>query len=79
MWSALVHGNNILTVGYGSENEIFSENRSQSLINKKDELVSLISKNEKISKDKLTIVEHLFVQTPYELAVLFERVYEQSL
>lgn len=61
LWSALVHGNNILTVGYGSENEIFSENRSQSLINKKDELVSLISKNEKISKDKLTIVEHQII------------------
>ena len=58
MWSALVHGNNILTVGYGSENEIFSENRSQSLINKKDELVSLISKNEKISKKIVSIPIH---------------------
>lgn len=58
LWSSVIHGNNLLTIGYGSENEIFSEVRNSSIETKKNALLQIVSKNEKIEKDKLIIVEH---------------------
>ncbi len=58
LWSAVVHGDNLLTIGYGSKNEIFSEAKDVSLENKKNVIIDLILKNEGISRDKLILIEH---------------------
>ena len=44
LWSAVVHGNNILTVGYGDQS--FSMTKSQSLTKIKDEILLSISTSE---------------------------------
>ncbi|WP_452222591.1 S8 family peptidase [Lacinutrix chionoecetis] len=58
LWSAVVHGNNILTVGYGSKDENFSENRSQKLIATKDNIINTIESLEGYKKNRETVVEH---------------------
>jgi len=61
LWSALVHGNNILTIGYGKENESFSEERSQRLIDTKEGILKLIASTEEfnLTKDrKKNVVDH---------------------
>ena len=58
LWSAVVHGDNLLTIGYGSENEIFSEIKNTSLENKKNAVINIVLENETITKEKLTLVEH---------------------
>ncbi len=61
LWSALVHGNNILTIGYGKENESFSEQRSERLVNTKEGILQMIGTTENFDliKDRSkNVVEH---------------------
>ena len=58
LWSAVTHGNNILTIGYGEENESFSENRSQELLKTKDDLLKIVEGLENYKRSEKTVVEH---------------------
>ncbi|MCB0383718.1 MAG: S8 family serine peptidase [Psychroserpens sp.] len=58
LWSAVVNGNNILTIGYGNEGESFSEVRTQAIEAKKNNIIEVVIKNEGIKQDDLKIVEH---------------------
>ena len=58
IWSALIHGENILTIGYGNKGQSFSETKDARLEAKKNEIVDVILENEKINKSKLKFVEH---------------------
>lgn len=58
LWSAVIHGNSILTVGYGKENESFSEKKSQELIKTKDNIIRTIEGLESYKQSKETVVEH---------------------
>ncbi|WP_299337282.1 S8/S53 family peptidase [uncultured Psychroserpens sp.] len=57
LWSAVVHGQKVLTIGYGNEGQSFSETRDPVLEAKKNTLIDLIVDKEKISKSDLKIVE----------------------
>ncbi|APY01225.1 S8 family peptidase [Lacinutrix venerupis] len=58
LWSAIVHGNNILTIGYGNENESYSENRSQELLKTKDNILRLVETQENYKRNRENVVEH---------------------
>ena len=57
LWSAVVHGQNVLTIGYGNEGQSFSETRDAQLEAKKNALIDLVSNQEGIDKQELKIVE----------------------
>ncbi|MDT0558346.1 S8/S53 family peptidase [Ichthyenterobacterium sp. W332] len=61
IWSALTHGDYILTVGYGNEGESFSEVRDEALETKKQDLVKLISENEALDLNDIKIVSHTVI------------------
>lgn len=58
LWSAVIHGNNVLTVGYGEKGESFSEGENRQIISKKDEVLAIVAQNEKSKASELTIVSH---------------------
>ena len=57
LWSALSHGQNVLTVGYGNEGQSFSVERDTELINKKNTLLTIILSEEQIEKEDLKLKE----------------------
>lgn len=57
LWSALTHGQNVLTVGYGNEGQSFSEERDPVLIGKKNTLINTIMSVEKVEKGDFKIKE----------------------
>ncbi|MDG5492822.1 S8 family serine peptidase [Psychroserpens sp. SPM9] len=57
LWSAVVHGQNVLTIGYGNEGQSFSETRDPELEAKKEALLDIVSDKEKINKQELKVVE----------------------
>lgn len=58
LWSAAIHGQNVITIGYGNEGQSFSESFDSELENKKNNLIDLILKHEGTPKEKLKLVEH---------------------
>lgn len=60
LWSAVHHGNNVLTIGYGNEGESFSENnqRAQELSDVKTDILSTIATTENFKRSKETVVEY---------------------
>ena len=58
LWSAVYHGNNILTIGYGQEGQSFSENRSAALIKIKDDILKVVETHENYKRGKETVFEH---------------------
>ncbi|WP_299890120.1 S8/S53 family peptidase [uncultured Lacinutrix sp.] len=58
LWSAVHHGNAILTIGYGSETESFSEQRSAALESKKDAILQIVESSEGYKRGNETVVEH---------------------
>jgi len=58
LWSAVVKGNNILTIGYGNEGQSFSVERTQDIESKKDNIITAILHHEGIKKEDLVLVEH---------------------
>ncbi|MFD1016282.1 S8 family peptidase [Winogradskyella rapida] len=57
LWSALTHGQYVLTVGYGDEGQSFSEKPDAELIRKKNELINTIRNEEAVSKADFKIRE----------------------
>ena len=58
LWSAVVHGQNVLTIGYGNPNQSFSETEDPVLQSKKSALISIVLDNEAVEKEDLKLVEH---------------------
>ncbi|WP_460217992.1 S8 family peptidase [Psychroserpens sp. MEBiC05023] len=57
LWSAVMHGQNVLTIGYGEEGQSFSEVRDETLEAKKNALIDIVIENEQIDKKELKLVE----------------------
>ncbi|NRD20897.1 S8/S53 family peptidase [Winogradskyella eckloniae] len=57
VWSALILGQNVLTVGYGNEGQSYSEVVDNELIQKKNELLSIIMSTEQVDKDNFKLKE----------------------
>ena len=60
LWSASVHGENILTIGYGNEGENFRTEKSQRLTSVKDEIIQTIKTTSidlKKSKEDIVIYD----------------------
>ena len=53
LWSAVVQGNNILTLGYGDEGQSFSEQPDPALEAKKEALLNIIATNEGVERNDL--------------------------
>ncbi|RYH75656.1 serine protease [Flavobacteriaceae bacterium 144Ye] len=58
LWSAVKHGQNLLTIGYGSEGEYFSEIRTRDIENKKEAVLNIVLEQEGVAKEDLKLVEH---------------------
>lgn len=58
LWSAVVHGDNILSVGYGNKGEFYSETKSQRLIAQKENLLQTVMSLEGQKRSKETLIEH---------------------
>ena len=58
LWSAVTHGQNILTIGYGNKGQSFSETEDSALERKKEEIINTVLKFEDTPKAKLRLVEH---------------------
>lgn len=58
LWSAVMNGNNILTIGYGGEGESFSVERTQDIESKKENVINVVLNNEGVKRDDLVMVEH---------------------
>lgn len=57
LWSAVMHGQHVLTIGYGNEGQSFSEVRDPELDAKLNGIVDLVIDKENIDKSDLKIVE----------------------
>tara|TARA_R110002033_G_scaffold21392_4_gene53141 strand:- start:4799 stop:6301 length:1503 start_codon:yes stop_codon:yes gene_type:complete len=57
LWSALSHGQNVLTIGYGNEGQSYSEVFDVELVRKKNSLINLIMAEEAVSKDDFKLKE----------------------
>jgi subtilisin family serine protease len=55
LWSATVHGSNLLTVGYGDINESFHSEKSRKADKMIDTILDVVNQNEKISKNEALI------------------------
>ncbi|WP_400076919.1 S8 family peptidase [Winogradskyella sp. R77965] len=58
LWSAVVNGQNILSIGYGDEGQSFSESYDPLLEEKKNNILNIVIENEKVPDEKLIRVEH---------------------
>ncbi|WP_299257384.1 S8/S53 family peptidase [uncultured Aquimarina sp.] len=50
LWSAAIHSNGVITIGYGNEDENFSENRSPELIDAKANILDVVNSIEQSTK-----------------------------
>ena len=58
LWSAVIHGQNVLTIGYGNPGQSFSEDYDPELRVKKAGIVNIVKQQEEIKDNKLKIFEH---------------------
>ncbi|AUC75438.1 S8 family peptidase [Olleya sp. Bg11-27] len=58
LWSAVIRGNNILTIGYGAEGESFAEVKTESLKATLSNLIQLVEDSEDYKKGDKPVVEH---------------------
>jgi len=58
LWSAVKHGNSIISIGYGKEGESFNELRSSNLIKVKENILKLIAETEDLERNKESIFEY---------------------
>lgn len=58
LWSAVHHGNSIITIGYGDAGQSFSEQRSAALDTAKDKILKLVENLESYKRGKGNVVEH---------------------
>lgn len=57
LWSAAVHGNNILTIGYGNQGESYRTADNPQLTAAKNEIIAEVASSEKIAQKQLLIDE----------------------
>ncbi|MBU2927494.1 S8 family peptidase [Winogradskyella psychrotolerans] len=57
LWSALTHGQHVLTVGYGNEGQSFGEEGDTDLENKKNSLLATILNEEHVTKEDFKLKE----------------------
>lgn len=57
LWSAAVHGEKILSVGYGYEEEIYTTQRSSQLDDTKFQILSLVQQSEGTEEQRLALVD----------------------
>lgn len=55
LWSAAMHGDKIITVGYGIENQYFAANKSSALIQLQHKIVSVIQEIEQTTTEELLL------------------------
>lgn len=55
LWSAIVHGDNILTIGYGNKGESFRISNNQRLIQAKDDIIQQVTQLESTAKREALI------------------------
>jgi len=60
LWSAVQHGDNIVSIGYGADDESFNELRSSHLETIKKEILAIIAKNEDedLTRNKESVFEY---------------------
>ncbi|MGR7813322.1 S8 family peptidase [Lacinutrix undariae] len=58
LWSAVTHGQNVLTIGYGNAGESFTEIMTPEIEAKKNDLIDVVAVNEGVELSKLKVVEH---------------------
>ena len=58
LWSAVIHGDNVLTVGYGNVGESFSETKSTRLLEQKASIINVIESQEGFERNKENYLEH---------------------
>ncbi|PCH77225.1 MAG: serine protease [Flavobacteriaceae bacterium] len=58
LWSALVHGEKILSIGYGKKGAHFSSSPNAQLTNLKNKLLAIVTKSEGLSKENATITDY---------------------
>ncbi len=56
LWSATVHGNNILTVGFGEESESFRSSENKRISNLKNSILQVVRTNESQSKNSEVLI-----------------------
>ncbi len=61
LWSALIHGENILSIGYGEKEEHFSSNPNSKLTTLKNNLIAIVSENEETSNKKTLITDYTII------------------
>lgn len=74
LWSAVYHGNNILTVGYGEKGQSFSEQRSAALETVKDKILKVVENSESYQRGKETVIEHEIINVMDVKVESFETV-----
>lgn len=74
LWSAVYHGNNILTVGYGDKGQSFSEQRSAALETVKDKILKVVENSESYQRGKETVIEHEIINVMDVKVESFETV-----
>ena len=58
LWSAVVHGQNVLTIGYGNEGESFSEEKGTRLLSQKENIINKVESIEGFSRSQENLLEH---------------------
>ncbi|WP_055442971.1 S8 family peptidase [Lacinutrix himadriensis] len=58
LWSAVVRGNNILTIGYGQEGESFAELKTDRLKSTLEDVLQIVEDNEGYTRNRESVVEH---------------------
>jgi len=58
LWSAVTHGQNVLTIGYGNTGESFTEIRTPEIEAKKNNLIDVVAVNEGVDLQKLKVLAH---------------------
>ena len=56
LWSAAVHGENVLTIGYGNENESFRTQKSSRLTTVKEELLQIVKSSSTKKSEKEILI-----------------------
>ncbi|MGV6829320.1 MAG: S8 family peptidase [Flavobacteriales bacterium] len=63
LWSAVVHGNNVLTIGYGQKGEHFRSSENQRLLQTKNNIIQQVYEIEDDGKFKINLRAHKTLNT----------------
>ena len=57
LWSATIHGNNVMTIGFGNSKTNFERSKTTNSSKIQNELLSIITKYESVSQDKVLLMD----------------------